>query len=117
MLFLWRISYSGLSRVWTVDRIMAETPRESLHGLKVVSFESRRANDARNSPQREPGGGRAFAANRSRQIRLADSHDWRGHADAQSGAPHPISSGQNCSSAKENSACRARSKTGGGAQR
>src|SRR5262245_10980840 len=71
MSFRWRISYSGLSQIQTTSRFMAETPRESLHGLRVVSFESRRAKEMAELIRRY--GGESISAPSMREVPLGEN--------------------------------------------
>src|SRR4030095_642709 len=71
MSFRWRISYSGLSQIRTISRFMAETSRENLHGLRVVSFESRRAKEMAELIRRY--GGEPISAPSMREVPLGEN--------------------------------------------
>ena len=51
---------------------MAETPRENLHGLRVVSFESRRAKEMAELIRRY--GGEPISAPSMREVPLGENH-------------------------------------------
>src|SRR4029453_4019774 len=71
MSFLWRISYSGLSQIRTISRFMAETPRQNLNALRVVSFESRRAKEMAELIRRYDG--EPIAAPSMREVPLSEN--------------------------------------------
>src|SRR2546422_3503265 len=71
MLFHWRISYSGSVRRQRIRRFMSSNTQENLHGLKVVSFESRRAKEMAELIRRY--GGEPIVAPSMREVPLSEN--------------------------------------------